>query len=133
MGYYASGSGDATFKEGVTKEIVEKAIKDFYESEEGNKFYCLDYDTDVESIEIWDDEKYHEEDTIEFLKVLAPYIKEGHISYTGEDDCIWRFVFNPETGKWDEEYATVSFGFEEYEDDELIEELEKRGYVVSKK
>lgn len=133
MGYYASGSGDATFKDSVNKEMVEKAISDFYKSKEGQKYYSLNYDTDIYSIEIWDDEKYHEDDTLTFLEILSPYIKEGCINYSGEDDCIWRFVFNPKTGKWDEEYADIVYGFESYSDEELIDELLKRGYAVKKR
>ena len=133
MGYYASASGSATIINGK-KEELEKILEDKY-----GKYgqHCsLDYDffedKDGDCIEITDSENYHEEDTIEFLKTIAPYITEGCLDYSGEDDCIWRFVFNPETKEWKEENATIDYNFESYSDEQLIAELEKRGYMVSR-
>lgn len=132
MGYYASGSGSATIIKGQ-----EKALEAVLENKYGKLgSYCgLEYDFDNIKdecyINIYDSEKYHEEDTTEFLSVIAPYISEGHLDYSGEDDCIWRFIFNPDTKEWKEENATIDYHFESYSDEELIKELEKRGYSVA--
>ncbi len=42
-------------------------------------------------------------------------------------------MFNPDTGGWTEENAHIDFNFETYSDQDLIQELEKRGYEVKKK
>lgn len=39
---------------------------------------------------------------------------------------------NQKLNKWEEEIACTSYGFEGYTDDELIEELKKRGYSIKK-
>lgn len=133
MGYYASASGSATVIKGQ-----EETLKSVLASKYGKygSGCSLDYDVDeingVYCIDIYDSEKYHEEDTTKFLNLIAPYISEGKLDYSGEDDCIWRFVFNPETKEWKKENATIDYDFESYSDEQLIEELEKRGYMVSK-
>ena len=76
---------------------------------------------------------WSEENTYDFLNTLKPYIKGGVIKYRSiDDDRHWRYVYDPITDKQEEEIATTSYDFEEYTDDELIEELKKRGYVVKK-
>ncbi len=132
MGYYANGSGSATIIKGQKKAIT-AALENKYDK---RGVYCgLDYDIDeidgVCYINIYDSEKYHEDETNEFLSVIAPYISEGRLDYSGEDDCIWRFIFNPDTKEWKEENATIDYHFESYSDEELIKELEKRGYSVA--
>lgn len=127
MGYYASGSGDATLKEGMG-DALERAIRDHYKDA-----YCpIGYDIEPDYINIYDDEKYHADETKEFLDILTPFITEGILSYSGDDDCIWRFVFDYDNQKWNEEDATISYGFEDYSDEELIQELQSRGYKVTK-
>ena len=132
MGYYASGSGSATIIKGQ-----EKALEAVLENKYGKRgLNCgLEYDFDNIKdecyISIYDSEKYHEDSTTEFLSVIAPYISEGHLNYSGEDDCIWRFIYSPDTKEWKEENATIDYHFESYSDEELIKELEKRGYSVA--
>lgn len=135
MGYYASASGSATIINGKKAEL-EKILEDKYGEYSRN---CpLDYDfseyknTNEKYIDISDSEKYHEEDTTEFLKTIAPYITEGCLNYSGEDGCIWRFIFDPATKSWNEENATISYGMSDYSDEQLIAELEKRGYTVDR-
>lgn len=133
MGYCADGSGRVTLKEGMDPEQVEKAIIAAYEAPERKKYSPLEYDVIDDKIEIWDSDKYHEEDTIEFLNVIAPFITEGAIEYSGESDDVWRFVFDSATSSWKEENGVVDFNFESYTDEDLIGELTKRGYTVTKK
>lgn len=129
MGFYASASGDATIKEGM-KEILEKVLDEKYG--ENGRNCSLDYDFDDNRIDIYDSEKYHEEDTEEFLDTIAPYITEGALNYSGEDDCIWRFVFDPASQSWNEEDAKIYYGLGEFSEDDLIAELQTRGYAVEK-
>ncbi len=134
MSYYATGSGTVTI---INGEIAD-ALKVFLEEKYGkNGAHCsLDYDfyenNGTYYMDIYDSEKYHEADTTDLLELIAPYISEGQLEYSGEEDCIWKFVFDPKTQKWNEKYATISYGFDAYDDEELIAELEKRGYSVTK-
>lgn len=95
--------------------------------------YCLEYEyDDKETIDFTDYENYHEEDTMDFLNILSPYITEGSIEYSGDDDCHWKFVFNKDTKEWDEIEGEVYYSLDEFSDEVLIEELKNRGYTVSK-
>ena len=49
-----------------------------------------------------------------------------------DDDHHWRYIYNPVLNKWKEKNACTSYGFEGYTDDELIDELKNRGYIVRK-
>lgn len=133
MGYYANGSGSATIIKGQ-----EEALTAILENKYGERGVRCGLDYDIEEIqgvyyiEIYDSDKYYEDETNELLSVIAPYISEGNLNYSGEDDCIWRFNFDPETKEWKEENATIDYNFESYTDEQLIAELEKRGYMVNR-
>jgi hypothetical protein len=47
-----------------------------------------------------------------------------------DDNAQWRYRFDPETEKWSEESGVIDYNFESYNDDEIINELRKRGYLV---
>ena len=66
------------------------------------------------------------------IEALIPYITEGCAYCSGEEDCIWRYVYHPESETWKEENARIDYNFESYTDEELITELAKRGYKVTK-
>ncbi|MCR5669650.1 MAG: hypothetical protein K6G10_01475 [Butyrivibrio sp.] len=138
MGYGANATGGATLKKGVSETKVVTAIKKHYKS---SNSYPLDFDfgsfgsyteEDQVYMNLWDSENYHEEDTEEFLKVIAPFVEEGVLNYHGEDDSVWHFIFNPKTGQWDEEDGTIVYGCKDFKDETLIKELVKRGYKVEK-
>ena len=82
------------------------------------KAFCIECALSENGIQITD---------MENLNFLTPYITEGDIDYSGDDDCFQKFVFNPETQKWDKINGDVY-----YTDDDLIQELERRGYKVFK-
>ena len=129
MGYYADGSGSARFKEGVNTNQVTKIL------EETKTYIEFEMDLKINGrdiIDFYDSEKYYEDETMEFLNALVPFIDEGEMTYSGEDGCHWRFVFDPETGKWNEENGEIIYSMSNYEDDKLIEELTRRGYTVTK-
>jgi len=46
-------------------------------------------------------------DDYELFQAIAPYIEDGYIEVSGEDNCIWRWVF--ESGECKEVYPTVTW------------------------
>ena len=125
MGYCADGSGFANLKRDA--DIAElKAKLDALD-------VWLNWRIYKDSVDFYDSDNYHEDETIEFLNTLAPYVAEGEVNYTGEDGCIWRFRFDPDEQEWVEESATIDYNFESYTDEQMIEELDRRGYIVQKK
>ena len=54
------------------------------------------------------------------------------MTYSGDDNCNWRFVFDSENECWLEESGIIDYNFESYTDEDLITEIEKRGYKVTK-
>lgn len=132
MGYYASGTGSVIFKKGVDVEEVEStliALDTFinWDIKKDGVYFCDRYCDEEEYL------AFYEGDTSIFLDALVPYIVEGEAVYSGEDDCNWRFRFDPDEQKWVEESATIDYNFESYTDEQMIEELDKRGYIVQKK
>lgn len=125
MEYCADGSGFATLKRDA--DIAE--LKDKLDALD----VWLNWSIYKDSVDFYDSDNYHEDETIEFLNTLAPYVAEGEVNYDGEDGCIWRFRFDPDKQKWVEESATIDYNFESYTDKQMIEELDKRGYIVQKK
>lgn len=126
MGYCADGNGIVILKNDINiKKLRNELIKS-----KSNIEYTIN--NNMISLEEYSF-SWSEENTYNFLNTLNPYIKGGAIKYRSiDDDRHWRYVYDPITDKWEEEIATTSYDFEEYTDDELIEELKKRGYVVKK-
>ena len=123
MSCCALGTGWAILKEGTDISELEAKI----------------YDLDFMVYYIWDghisfsdEDEYFEEDTMEFLNTLNSYITEGSIVYSGEGDDCWRFVFDSETETWKREEGVIDYNFESYTDEQMNEELIRRGYEVSK-
>ena len=126
MGYYASGNGDATLKEGV-KEDLERLLKGARDEIDCD----IEWDISEDRIDFWQsDSHWHEEDTLEFLNMLIPYITEGSMYYSGEDDCHWRYVFDPENDVWIDEGGEVIFDLSDISDEDLLEEVRKRGLKI---
>lgn len=126
MGYYAYGNGSVLLKNGINKEELFKKL-----DEKLNDAFGLEYEFNKAGmIDITDYENYSEEDIMEFLNILIPYIKEGSIEYSGDDDYHWKFVFNEKDQKWDEFDGEVYYSLEDFSDNDLIEELNKRGYAI---
>lgn len=130
MGYYASGFGDANLKNNIDINKIESEIKALNLSS--------DFQWEINTLDntIYFNEatnRWDELTTDCFLKTISPYITEGIANYSGEENDIWRYVYNPEEERWYEEDASIDYNFENYSDEELIEELENRGYIVTKK
>ena len=128
MSYYAYGNGMAKLKDGVNKEALYEKLDKIVDD-----CFGLEYEEELDGyIPFYDTENYHEEDIMDFLNILSPYITEGSIEYSGEDDYHWKFVFNKDTKEWDEIEGEVYYSLDEFSDEVLIEELKNRGYTVSK-
>lgn len=138
MGYWAKGDGSCTLKSGVDTNEINEKIKDALGM--SANVTCSDdleweFDEASNEINFWEnDTHWHEEDTYAFLNALIPYITDGVANYTSnEDDSIWRYWFDSKAKKWEEQGATIDYNFESYTDDDLIQELQKRGYNVARK
>ena len=131
VGYYANGDGIATFKDGVNIRQVEEILNDILD-----ELCAIEFEFDIvneNEISIYDTDKYHEDETLTFLNALVPYIKEGKMTYSGDDNCNWRFVFDPENECWLEESGIVDYNFESYTDEDLITEIEKEDIKLQSK
>ena len=111
MGYAAWGGGGATIKEGKKDEL--KALLDGVDRYKCN-FDAVEWDfVECNGEQVLDineyDDHWHEEDLMEFLDMIVPYITEGSLVYHGEGDDCWEYKFDPETGVWRDYNGTVEF------------------------
>ena len=147
MGYCASGDGVAVFKKEAN--IIE--LSDILESKKSEMYALqtdkIEYDIVDDQMSMWhSDERYDEDDVLEFLEVLTPYISEGQMEFTGEDGAKWRFRFNPNSEEWEEQsgntvYASKgkysedsNFGeiLSKIPEDIIVTYLSNCGYTVEK-
>ena len=129
MGYCASGFGSVTAN---SKESYHSIIE-LIERNEGKPYSALSIEDHTLVIELqYEYEKYHDDEALGFLIEICPFVSEGMIEFEGEDDYHWAFKFDPDTGQWNEFSGRMVYGMSSYSDDELIKELQNRGYVVSK-
>lgn len=126
MGYCADGNGEIFLKDGINIKELKNKLDNLNSS--------IDYNIENKVILIEEcNFSWYEDKTYDFLNTLKPYVEKGLIEYRSiDDDQHWRYVYNPKLNKWKEEIACTSYGFEGYTDDELIEELKKRGYIIRK-
>lgn len=126
MGYCADGNEEVFLKDRINIKELKNKLDNLNSS--------IDYNIENKIILI---EEYsfswNEDRTYAFLNTLKPYVEKGLIEYKSiDDDRHWRYVYNQKLNKWEEEIACTSYGFEGYTEDELIEELKKRGYIIRK-
>ena len=130
MGYYASGSGDIVLKIGTRREDIEKAIGNLRDP------YFAEYDivipencSEDNQPYVWvsSDGKYYEEEVLDFLYALKPYIKNGCVSFNGEDDSHWRFVYKGQEEGWEEQCGRIIYNLDELPNKDLLAEIKKRG------
>ena len=104
MGYYANAGGEIYLKDALPAdfEVPLELVRN--------------WDADIE---IYDKEqivyidfhdKYSEYWIEEVAKLFKPYTKSGRIDFTGEDGCIWRYIYLD--GEWKEENARIIFDSE---------------------
>lgn len=125
MGYYAAGSGFAKIED---KENRNKLIKAFTDSmynfgtiemynEDDGVSICVEY------------QRYYEEDYEELFKIMANYTDECSIEFVGDDNEHWRLYLN--NGKMDWIQGKVIYDMSDYSDQELIDELDRRGFGIT--
>lgn len=123
MGYYAEGYGVCVLKEdlgfGALKRDMEENGYCFDLEDRGTKEFAIRADN----------QKYYEDDVYHDLNILTKYITFGYIEYTGEDDNHWRIAFKD--GSWSETEGKVVYDMSNYSDQELIDELDRRGYNIT--
>ena len=99
MGYYASGGGYLMLADNKTlPSDVEECI---YEA-----FGYMHKSNNIIEI-IFDHDKYHEDEVYSAIDSCSPYISEGEIEFTGEDDVHWKIAFNGIS--WDEYYGRIVY------------------------
>lgn len=126
MGYCAYANGSVTLKPSLDPNIDSM---DLVGSILENYGFEIEYDEENNKVFSDYDGNYREDSIANCLKELSSYIQKGQISFTGDDSSVWRFIFNPETETWLYQEAVIDFDFESYSDEQLINELKKRGYV----
>ena len=125
MGYCADGGGLLTLKPNTNVDELNNKLAD--------SSGCLSYQFDGNEIEFWCEDKYWGDGVYEDLEIVKPYIGFGELEFAGEDGAMWRIRFDSDTQEWVEESATIDYNFESYTDEQMIEELDRRGYIVQKK
>ena len=129
MSYMAYGNGMVKLKDGVNKEALYEKLDKIVDDCLG-----LEYEEALNGyISFWDIDNYYEDEIMNFLNALTPHITEGQIKYSGEENCYWMFEFNPETNAWDELDGGCYYAMSDLPDSFFLDELEKRGYTMSKR
>ena len=105
MGYYASASSRLMLNDYGKQHLNE--IEDIIDND-SNLEWAFDeieiYSNDSIVVTKYQD-NYHEDETINFLKVIHPYIRNGEaIEYLGEDGSEWRFMRSDDG--WDDQNPT---------------------------
>ena len=123
MGYYASGYGVCVLKEDSDFDALERDMKEYG--------CCLNVElrSTKEFVVRAEEQKYYEDEVYHDLNILTNYITFGYIEYTGEDDNHWRIALKD--GSWAETEGKVVYDMSNYSDQELIDELDRRGYNIT--
>lgn len=111
MGYYASHDGTIVLKEMPPKEIInacEDALSDARYYENDNSIYISGY------------AKYYDDEVRNCLNLIANYVKEGCIEFTGEDYHHWQFKFID--GEWEEQDGEIVY-------DSIVPEKEQEEFI----
>ncbi len=130
MSYYASGTGYAKLKDATDRIELAKVLE---KRGNGRVTFDLELEPERKYVDLsYENQRWEEEDLMEFLNTLAPYVSEGTMSFSGEDDSLWRYRFDPDTQKFVEETATAVYGndLSELTTEAMIAELTRRGFIV---
>lgn len=126
MGYYASGYGECVLKDGTDLALI-----DYDLNRNGARVIDVDRLT-VNKIKLCaEEQKYYQEEVYLDLNILTKYITEGYIEYAGEDDAHWKIMLKD--GKWVQQQGKTIYDLSDIPDDDLLNELRKRGYKQLRK
>lgn len=126
MGYYASGYGECVLKDGTDLALI-----DYDLNRNGARVIDVDRLT-VNKIRLCaEEQKYYQEEVYLDLNILTKYITEGYIEYAGEDDAHWKIMLKD--GKWVQQQGKTIYDLSDIPDDDLLNELRKRGYKQLRK
>ena len=98
MGYYANYSGNITFNERPSGELLHMVNTCFQE---------FHYDENRRECEFSGYEKYYEERIKNPLTLIKDITKLGEINFNGDDGKSWRFFFKD--GEWIEEDGIIYY------------------------
>ena len=112
MGYTARYDGEIYVRSSVSKETLESLRKLLSDALTDN--FELINCNDFISYTIYPDEtKYHSIEVWEMLREFAPYTVGGELRFMGEDESIWKFVF--QNNVWEEIPGYIVFSSDEAE------------------
>lgn len=97
MGYYATAKGYVKLKQRDDGTKVLEELRSCYE--------INDYDFTYIVFDFYSN--YHDQEVKAVLNAVLPYISEGEVEYTGEDDAHWRFILK--NGKWVEQNGHIVY------------------------
>lgn len=134
MGYYADAKGFIVAKDTDSYQKLEEMLG--YGPVTNDTPFNFRKDTDTLTFNFYNaDEKYWDDEVTDFLYRVSEFICDGEVDYVGEDHELWRFIFDADTQQWREESGYVVYGKaspSELSDEDLIKEIQKRGYTVQK-
>lgn len=94
MGYYAQGDGLIKLRASLPDDFKMPDIFD-------------EFDIDENSLYVSYSGKYYEDEIYDFCEKIKNYTESGTINFSGEDGCIWRFIFRGK--EWTEESARILY------------------------
>ena len=134
MGYYADAEGFIIAKDTDSYQKLEEMFGDGPATNDIPFNFWKDADTSTFNLSNADD-TYWDDEVTDFLYRISEFICEGEVEYVGEDHELWRFVFDADMQLWREENGHVVYGEASptgLSDEDLIKEIQKRGYTVQK-
>ena len=108
MGYYAHGNGDLLLREPIPDEILESLVA--FDEADNYIRKCDGNNSNYLSLVHYDD-KYHEDDIYYDLRKVEPYVVDGSVDFVGEDECIWRFRYDPKLKRFVEESGRIAYDY----------------------
>lgn len=118
--YSVTGVGAAKLKEGINVEELETILHD---ARLKNKQKLVDFEFDISDGEITLNDlsrNFDENATLEFLNVLCPYITQGYMNYSADEDGeTW--CYDVAHGEWMDPRENPLA---------LVAELSRQGYMV---
>lgn len=100
MGYYVSGGGTVDFRPDITED-------DFKRIEEILEGSSIENSYSHSGVDLYQYEKYYEDEWLNLLDNLSPFVIDGEINFAGANEYYWRFVFRD--GKFVDESGAIVY------------------------